>query len=179
MLKETGDSLTIGLESTGTYGEAVRLAMTEAALEVHRISGKASSDYKEIFDGVPSQHDGKDAAIIAELTCYGKGTPWPFEPRSEIDQEIRHQLQRLDVFDGHATGWAGRLEAVLAKHWPELPRLLSLKSTTLINLILQRGIPKSRSQHEHGTSQDERYYRVDAKAKSLTLVRENTRSSIR
>jgi transposase len=141
MLKETGDSLTIGLESTGTYGEAVRLAMTEAALEVHRISGKASSDYKEIFDGVPSQHDGKDAAIIAELTCYGKGTPWPFEPRSEIDQEIRHQLQRLDVFDGHATGWAGRLEAVLAKHWPELPRLLSLKSTTLINLILHYGSP--------------------------------------
>ena len=77
LLKENCDSLTIGLESTGTYSESVRYAMTAAGLEVHRVSGKAVSDYKEIFDGVPSQHDGKDAAMIAELTCYGKGTPWP------------------------------------------------------------------------------------------------------
>ncbi|QEF96254.1 Transposase IS116/IS110/IS902 family protein [Stieleria maiorica] len=141
MLRETGDSLTIGLESTGTYGEVVRAAMTATSLEVHRISGKASSDYKEIFDGVPSQHDGKDAAIIAELTCFGKGTPWPFEPRSETNQEMRYQLQRLDVFDRHATEWCGRLEAVLAAHWPELSGLLSPKSSTLINIMLHYGSP--------------------------------------
>ena len=70
LLKEICGSLTIGMESTGTYGDAVRRAMTEASLEVHRISGKSVSDYKEIFDGVPSQHDGKDAAMIAELTCF-------------------------------------------------------------------------------------------------------------
>lgn len=141
MLKETSDSLTVGLESTGTYGEAVRAAMTVAGLEVHRVSGKAASDYKEIFDGVPSQHDGKDAAIIAELTCFGKGTPWPFEPLSEIDQELRHQIQRLDVFHGHATQWCGRLEAVLAKHWPELTSLLTLKSSVLVKIMLQYGSP--------------------------------------
>lgn len=141
MLKEVGDSLTIGLESTGTYGEAVRAAMTAAGLEVHRISGKAASDYKEIFDGVPSQHDGKDAAIIAELTCYGKGTLWPFEPLSEIDQEMRHQVQRLDVFHCQATRWCGRLEAVLTKHWPELTSLLKLKSATLNKIILHYGSP--------------------------------------
>lgn len=141
MLKETCGSLTIGLESTGTYGEAVRFAMTAASLEVHRISGKASSDYKEIFDGVPSQHDGKDAGIIAELACFGKGTPWPFEPLSEIDQEIRHQVQRLDVFHDHATEWTGRLEAVLAKHWPELSGLLALKSATLVNIMIHYGSP--------------------------------------
>jgi transposase len=141
MLRETCDSLTVGLESTGTYGEAVRLAMTSAFLEVHRISGKASSDYKEIFDGVPSQHDGKDAAIIAELTCFGKGTPWPFEPLSEIDQEIRHQIQRMDVFHEHATEWTGRLEAVLAKHWPELTSLLSLRSVTLVKIMIDFGSP--------------------------------------
>jgi transposase len=140
-LRETCDSLTVGLESTGTYGEAVRFGMTAASLEVHRISGKASSDYKEIFDGVPSQHDGKDAAIIAELTCFGKGTPWPFEPLSEIDQEIRHQVQRLDVYHQHATEWTGRLEAVLAKHWPELSGLLSLRSVTLVKIMIHYGSP--------------------------------------
>ena len=141
MLREVADSLTIGLESTGTYGEAVRVAMTAASLEVHRISGKASSDYKEIFDGVPSQHDGKDAAIIAELTCFGKGTPWPFEPRSEVDQEMIHQIQRINVFDCQATQWCGRLEALLARHWPELGELLSLKSVTLVKAIVHYGSP--------------------------------------
>ncbi len=74
MVHETCGDLCVGMESTGTYGEAVRRALTVAGLTVQRISGKAASDYKEIFDGVPSQHDGKDAAIIAELAAYGKGT---------------------------------------------------------------------------------------------------------
>lgn len=51
--------LQIGMESTGTYGEAVRRALTLAGLSVQRVSGKAVSDYAEIFDGVPSKHDGK------------------------------------------------------------------------------------------------------------------------
>lgn len=140
-LKELCGGLTIGLESTGTYGEAVRAAMTAAFLVVHRISGKASSDYKEIFDGVPSQHDGKDAAIIAELTCYGKGTPWTFELASEIDQEIRHQVQRLEVFHVQATQWCGRIEAMLAKHWPEVTGLLALKNSTLNKIITHYGSP--------------------------------------
>lgn len=142
MLAACCDSLTVGLESTGTYGEAIRCAMTDAGLEVHRISGKACSDYKEIFDGVPSQHDGKDAAIIAELTYFGKGTAWPFTSLSEEDQEIRHQVQRLDAFRCQATQWMGRLEGVLAKHWPGVTKLLSLNSSTLVQCIMHYGGPK-------------------------------------
>lgn len=141
MLRDVCVSLTVGLESTGTYGEAIRHAMTAAKLDVHRISGKASSDYKEIFDGVPSQHDGKDAAIIAELTCFGKGTSWPFAPLSEADQEIRHQVRRLDVFREQGTQWTGRLEAQLAKHWPEVTKLLSLNSATLVRMMIHYGSP--------------------------------------
>ena len=51
------------MESTGTYGDALRQALSDAGLSVHRVSGKAAHDYAEIFDGVPSKHDGKDAAI--------------------------------------------------------------------------------------------------------------------
>ena len=53
LLKEVCGSLVVGLESTGTYSEAVRCAMTQSFLEVHRLSGKGVADYKEIFDGVP------------------------------------------------------------------------------------------------------------------------------
>ena len=61
--------LTVAMESTGTYGDALRQALTDADLNVHRVNGKATHDYAEIFDGVPSQHDGKDAAIVAELAA--------------------------------------------------------------------------------------------------------------
>ena len=43
-----------------------------------RVSNKASHNYAEIFDGVPSQHNGKDAAVVAELAGLGKAQPWEY-----------------------------------------------------------------------------------------------------
>lgn len=135
MLKASCHSLTLGLESTGTYGEAMRRALTTAGFEVHRISGKASSDYHEIFDGVPSQHDGKDAAVIAELTAFGKGTAWPWQADSENLAGVKHQVARAETYRDQQTEWSGRLEALLARHWPELTGLLKLESVTLLQMI--------------------------------------------
>lgn len=153
LLKEICGSLTIGLESTGTYSEAVRRGMTEAFLEVHRVSGKGVSDYKEIFDGVPSQHDGKDAAMIAELTAHGKGTPWPFSLYSESEQEMRHQVARLEAFRTQANQWLGRLEGILAKHWPELTGFLRLPSATLLNICVHYGSPAKVAADESARAQ--------------------------
>lgn len=141
MLRETCNSLTIGMESTGTYSEAVRYAMTQAGLEVHLISGKSVGDYKEIFDGVPSQHDGKDAAIIAELTHFQKGTPWPYKPASKNQQQMGFQIIRLDAYRTQANQWLGRIEAMLAKHWPELNAHLRLTAATLHNICTHYGSP--------------------------------------
>ncbi len=152
-LNETSGQFIIGLESTGTYSESVRFAMTNAQLEVHRLSGKGVSDYKEIFDGVPSQHDGKDAAMIAELAAYGKGTPWPYSPRTEPEQQMRHQIARLDAFRTQANQWVGRLEGILAKHWPELPGQLRLTSATLLNICSQYGSPAGLTDDEQAKQQ--------------------------
>lgn len=143
MVHETCGDLCVGMESTGTYGEAVRRALTVAGLTVHRISGKAASDYKEIFDGVPSQHDGKDAAIIAELAAYGKGTPWPYQAPTEQEQKIAHQTSRLEAFSRQAQCWGGRLEALTAQHWPELSALLSLTTWTALRLLSEYGSPQA------------------------------------
>ena len=78
----------VAMESTGTYGDALRGALTDAKLTIHRVSGKAASDYAEIFDGVPSKHDGKDAAIVAELAALGKSSPWPYRSKTEWDAEM-------------------------------------------------------------------------------------------
>lgn len=133
--------LRIGMESTGTYGDAVRRALTLAHLEVQRVSGKAVSDYAEIFDGVPSQHDGKDAAMIAELTAFGKGRAWPFSARSEKEQQIDHYVQRIDAYRKQMNMWVGRLEGLVARHWPELTDLLDLSSVTVLQLLAKYGAP--------------------------------------
>jgi len=142
IVSEGCGDLRVGMESTGTYGEAVRRALTEADLSVQRISGKAASDYKEIFDGVPSQHDGKDAAIIAELTAFGKGTSWPFQAPSEQEQKIAHQTRRLDAFSKQTQNWVGRLEGLMAKHWPELSHKFSLMSWSVLNCLRDYGSPQ-------------------------------------
>ncbi len=98
LLNSRCDGFTVGLESTGTYGDGIRYALTEASIRVQRVSGKAVSDYHEIFDGVPSQHDGKDAAMVAELVAHGKGSLWPYTTLSESQQIIRHQVLRIDSF---------------------------------------------------------------------------------
>lgn len=64
---QVGRKLVVVMESSGTYGDALRQALSDAGIEVARVSGKAAHDYAEVFDGVPSQHDGKDAAVVASL----------------------------------------------------------------------------------------------------------------
>jgi transposase len=141
LLKSKCDGFSVGLESTGTYGDAVRFALTEAAISVQRVSGKAVSDYMEIFDGVPSQHDGKDAAMVAELVAMGKGTLWPYSALSENMQVIKHQVRRIDTFRNFQTQWLGRLEAQVARHWPELTSQLRLSSVTLLKMLEAYGSP--------------------------------------
>ena len=77
------------------------------SLTAHRVSGKAVHDYAEIFDGVPSQHDGKDAAMVAELAAIGKSSPWPYEPLTEFDQELRDWWRRNAWTSSNGSGCCG------------------------------------------------------------------------
>jgi hypothetical protein len=85
--------LVVAMESSGTYGDALRQALSDTKVAVLRVSNKATHDYAEIFDGVPSQHDGKDAAVIAELAGLGKAQPWGYEAPSEWDQELSYWVE--------------------------------------------------------------------------------------
>jgi transposase len=133
--------LTVALEPSGTYGDPVRQALTEAGLAVRRVSPKAAHDYAEVFDGVPSQHDGKDAAVVAELAALGKAWPWPYVAKATWEQEVVYWVEWLDAQRQIAALWLGRLEALLARHWPELTRLLPVSSATVLRLLVQYGSP--------------------------------------
>ncbi|HEX2185644.1 MAG TPA: transposase, partial [Chloroflexota bacterium] len=137
-----GRRLTVALEPTGTYGDALRQALQQAGLAVHRVSPKAAADYAEIFDGVPSQHDGKDAAVVAELAAQGRSWAWPLALPSEVEQELAYQVEWLDGQRRQTQLWYGRLEALLSRHWPEATRLLPLTSGVLRRCLLRYGGPR-------------------------------------
>jgi transposase len=136
-----GRPLIVAMESTGTYGDAVRAKLDQAGLAVHRVGGKAAHDYAEVFDGVPSQHDGKDAAVIAELAAFGKSASWPYRPKSEADADLAYWADWLDGQQSIQQIWTGRLESLLARHWPEATRLLDLASVTLLRALMHYGGP--------------------------------------
>jgi transposase len=136
-----GRSLTVALEPSGTYGDPLRQALTDAGLTVQRVSPKAAHDYAEVFDGVPSQHDGKDAAVVAELAALGKGVPWPAVAATVWEQELAYGVEWLDAQRRIYGVWLNRLEGLLARHWPEVTRLLKLSSATLLRGLARYGSP--------------------------------------
>ena len=126
----------VAMESSGTYGDAFRQALCDAGLELERVESKQSHDYAEVFDGVPSQHDGKDAAVIAELCAIGKSSRWDYELSSEDESRMRLLVEWIDGQDRVRRLWLGRLEAVLARHWPEATRVMELRSGTLLRALV-------------------------------------------
>jgi transposase len=142
-LKKLGElcPLTVAMESSGTYGDALRQALGDAQIPLQRVSAKAVKDQAETFDGVPSQHDGKDAAIIADLCGRGKGKPWVMNPGDAADQEIRYWVRQADSAQRVKQMWTGKLEAILARHWPEVTRLVPGSGATLCKALLHWGSP--------------------------------------
>jgi transposase len=136
-----GRRLIVALEPTGTYGDALRQALQQAGVTVHRVSPKAAADYAEIFDGVPSQHDGKDAAVVAELAAQGRSWPWPLALPSAAEQELAYQVDWLEGQRRQTQLWYGRLEALVSRHWPEATGLLPLTSGVLRRCLARYGGP--------------------------------------
>src|SRR5712692_5833991 len=136
-----GRSLRVALEPSGTYGDALRQALHDAGLVVLRISLKAAHDYAEVFDGVPSQHDGKDAAVIAELAATGKGKEWVYRERDAWTQELVYWVGALESQRRIWMLWMGRLEGLLGRHWPEATRVLKVSSGTLLRVLACYGGP--------------------------------------
>ena len=148
-----GRRLRLAMEPTGTYGDALRQALWDAGMPLERVSGKAAHDYAEIFDGVPSQHDGKDAAVVAELAALGKSSRWQYEEPNQRDREMAYWVDWLDAHQRQLTMWLGRLEALLARHWPEATQWLSLSSGTLLRVLERYGGPGRLAEDEQAVQQ--------------------------
>lgn len=133
------ESVEVALEPTGTYGDAMRYQMLNRGLKVFRVSAKKVKDAREVYDGVPSSHDAKAAAIVAKLHVDGASEPWAL--KTDDERALVADLALMCVFDRQVQYDINLLEAHLARHWPEVQRLLELKSMTLLTLLSTYGGP--------------------------------------
>jgi transposase len=133
-------SVEVAMEPSGTYGDPLRGLFWEAGISVYRVSAKRSHDAAEVYDGVPSWHDAKSAAIIAKLHKDGASDPWPFRPEHERD--LRAVVTSMDLLDQQFHQNVNRLEGHMARYWPEVDAFLELSSVTFLELILRFAGPK-------------------------------------
>jgi transposase len=170
--------MTVALEPSGTYGDALRQALGDAGIEVRRVSPKAAHDYAEVFDGVPSQHDHKDAAVVAELAALGKAWPWPYVAREEWEQELAACVDWLVAQRRIAMLWLGRLEALQARHWPEVTRLLTVSSATLLRALAHYGGPAALAADEGAAGRLQRWGRQRLRAETVAEVVASARATV-
>jgi transposase len=135
--------LVVAMESSGTYGDALRQALADKKVEVRRVSGKATRDHAEGYDGVPSQHDGKDAALVADLAAKGMSKLWEYQPADAWEQELAYWVEWMVAYRQMLTIWQGRLEGLLGRHWPEATQVLKLSSATLLQVLKRYGSSKA------------------------------------
>jgi transposase len=132
-------TLEVVMESSGVYGDALRWQLQRRGIGVYRVAAKRVHDSAEVYDGVPSLHDAKAAELIAKLHWEGCSARWQILPAARRDQLA--QLRRLRQAKARAQAERNRLEALLARHWPEVAHLLGLGSASLLRLVATYGGP--------------------------------------
>ena len=145
---------------------------------VQRVSNKASHDYAEVFDGVPSQHDGKDAAVVAELATLGKAQPSACQPASPWEQELEYWVEWMVAHRQILTTWQGRLEGLLAHHWPEATSVLKLSSGTLLRVLKRYGDPKALAADPEAAKRLARWGRALLSPEKIEPLRADAGSSV-
>lgn len=173
-----GRKLLLAMEPSGTYGDVLRQACTDAQIIVHRVSPKAAHDYAEVFDGVPSQHDGKDAAVVAELARLGKSVAWPMTTASAAHQQIEYWVDRMDAQRRLLQMWCGRIEGRMARHWPELLGHLKTTSPTMLKTLIEYAGPMALGADPEATSKIKRLSRNHLSDEKIAAIIEQAKTSI-
>ncbi len=133
------DRVEVAMEPSGSYGATLRNLLWKRGIAVFRVSGKRTSDACEVYDGVPSSHDAKSAGIVAKLHRDGASEPWPF--RKDSERDLKAVVNTLDALGQQRNQNTNRLEALMARHWPEVGIYFSYDQATFLELLIEMGSP--------------------------------------
>lgn len=129
----------IVMEPTGTYQEPVRYQAYEEGWEVYSQSPNRVHDAAEVYDGVPSKHDAKDGKLL--LWLHGQGLSSRWEPTKDRRRRLKVLTDRMANLELQFQRFDGRLEAKLARHWPEVSSGWDITSATLLRILEEFGSP--------------------------------------
>ncbi len=127
------------LESTGTYGDPLRAQMAELDVPVFRVSTKQAHDAAEVFDGVPSMHDAKACQLLGWLHANGRSQRWTV--RSDGERDLVAAAETYELHNAHLMACLSRIEAKLARHFPELATIVDLDNASTLAMLEQFGSP--------------------------------------
>lgn len=133
------DRLEVVMEPSGTYGDTLYGHLSGLDLPVYRVSPKRVHDAAEVYDGVPSLHDAKAAYIIARFHLDGGSSVWDDFPEQRRNRQAL--VAELEIYQDQHRRNLNRLEALLARHWPEVGRIVNLKRVSLLHLLAEYGDP--------------------------------------
>jgi transposase len=153
-LKQLNTPITVVMESTSTYGDAMRYQFRQAGFTIHQACAKRVHDAKEIYDGVPSLHDAKAAWLIARL--YKEGLTKPWHELDDKERELNAYRREYELHQSQHERNQNRLEAFLSRHWPEVLPLLALDSVTLESLLIDYGSPEQIAANAEQAAKDMR-----------------------
>ena len=128
------------MEPSGTYGDALRHQLQQLGVAVYRVATHRTKNAAELFDGVPSLHDAKSAHILCKLHLDRASRPWRESP--EVERGLSAAIAIMDLHRMQRQQQLGRLEALLARHWPELLSAMQLGSASQLSLLARVGGPE-------------------------------------
>ncbi|NQY64777.1 MAG: transposase, partial [Alteromonadaceae bacterium] len=154
-LKGLSCPIVVILESTSTYGDALRYQFKKLGFTVHQASAKRVHDAKEVYDGVPSLHDAKAATIIARFFRDGLTKPW--QELSLKERKLSALRREYEIHQSQYQRNQGRLEAYLSRHWPEVLYQLDSDSVTLEHLLITYGSAKEIAANAEKAAREMKY----------------------
>lgn len=129
------------MESTGTYGDPLRAQFAKLGVPVFQVRTTLTNECAEIFDHVPSMHDAKAAQVLAWLHEQRRSHEWKVKPEDERD--LAAEVAMHDTWDRALTRCLNQIEAMLARHFPELTEEVDLTNASTLALLERYGTPKA------------------------------------
>ena len=140
-MQKSGIDVEVALEATGTYADALAGQYELRGFPVYRVSTKHTHDYAEIYDGVPSSHDAKSAAMVAQLHLHQGENSQRWKRPDEKRRDISAAADQLDWVKQDLLRYRNRLEGLCARYWPELRRIVNYDRAATVALIKEYGGP--------------------------------------
>jgi hypothetical protein len=144
-LLKAGVQVEAVMEPSGTYGDALRHQLQQVGIEVYRVNAHRTFGAAEVYDGVASLHDAKAAHkaahILSKLHLDGASRLW--QRSSEQERTMSAAIAMMDLYRGERQRELGRLQGLLARHWPELLSAMELGSATQFYSARHGGWPRA------------------------------------